>query len=77
MPLILGKEMNLSAINIMFLHSRDGFAVGLSSLLAVPAAAALTEILIDGLLFKPRQLDHEAIEAEAQRIIANQTKIKS
>jgi len=68
-PFVLGKEMRLHPVNILFFTLAMGTLFGiLGAILAVPAAA-LVQILIDEFYLKPRHLDHAAINREATALV--------
>lgn len=70
-PFILGKEMDLNPVSILFFTLAMASLFGLAgAILAVPAAA-LTKILIAEFYLRPRHLDFAAIEAQAQQIVAS------
>jgi putative permease len=64
-PVVLGKEMRLHPVNILFFTLAMGTLFGiLGAILAVPAAA-LVQIVIDEFYLKPRQLDYVEVERDA------------
>lgn len=68
-PVVLGKEMRLHPVNILFFTLAMGTLFGiLGAILAVPAAA-LVQILIDEFYLGPRKLDLIAIEREAAGLL--------
>lgn len=68
-PFILGKEMNLNPVSILFFTLAMGSLFGLAgAILAVPAAA-VWKIVIDEFYLAPRKRDHAKIKAEAKKII--------
>lgn len=73
-PFVLGKEMRLHPVNILFFTLAMGTLFGiLGAILAVPAAA-LVQILIDEFYLKPRHLDHAAIDREAAALVHSRSK---
>ncbi len=71
-PFILGKEMHLNPVSILFFTLAMGSLFGLAgAILAVPAAA-LAKILISEFYLSPRQIDRSAIEKQAQQIVSNE-----
>jgi putative permease len=68
-PIVLGKEMRLHPVNILFFTLAMGTLFGiLGAILAVPAAA-LVQILVDEFYLKPRQLNHLELEREAAILV--------
>jgi putative permease len=68
-PLVLGKEMRLHPVNILFFTLAMGTLFGiLGAILAVPAAA-LVQILIDEFYLRPRHIDDAAIHREATGLV--------
>jgi len=71
-PFVLGKEMRLHPVNILFFTLAMATSFGiLGAILAVPAAA-LVQIMIDELYIKPRQLDKTAIQREAAALVRHE-----
>jgi predicted PurR-regulated permease PerM len=68
-PVVLGKEMRLHPVNILFFTLAMASLFGiLGAILAVPAAALL-QILIDEFYLRPRKLDLIEINREATAIL--------
>jgi predicted PurR-regulated permease PerM len=68
-PFVLGKEMRLHPVNILFFTLAMATLFGvLGAILAVPAAA-LVQILVDEFYLKPRHLNHVVIEREADALV--------
>jgi putative permease len=68
-PVVLGKEMRLHPVNILFFTLAMGSLFGiLGAILAVPAAA-IVQIVIDELYFKPRHLNFAEIDREAAALV--------
>ena len=68
-PVVLGKEMRLHPVNILFFTLAMATLFGLpGAILAVPAAA-LVEIVIDEFYLKPRHIDHAEIDREATILV--------
>jgi predicted PurR-regulated permease PerM len=68
-PVVLGKEMRLHPVNILFFTLAMGSLFGiLGAILAVPAAA-LVQIVIDEFYFKPRHLNLTEINREAAALV--------
>jgi len=73
-PVVLGKEMRLHPVNILFFTLAMGSLFGiLGAILAVPAAA-LAQIVIDEFYFKPRHLNFAEIDREATALIEGKSK---
>lgn len=71
-PFVLGKEMRLHPVNILFFTLAMATSFGIvGAILAVPAAA-LVQIVIDEFYFKPRQLEHAAIERDAAALVRHE-----
>jgi predicted PurR-regulated permease PerM len=71
-PFVLGKEMRLHPVNILFFTIAMATAFGiLGAILAVPAAA-LVQIVIDEFYIKPRKLDHSVIDREAAALVRHE-----
>jgi putative permease len=68
-PVVLGKEMRLHPVNILFFTLAMAGLFGiLGAILAVPAAA-LVQILIDEFYLRPRKLDYSKIDREAAALL--------
>ncbi|PYL09808.1 MAG: hypothetical protein DME34_01720 [Verrucomicrobia bacterium] len=68
-PVVLGKEMRLHPVNILFFTLAMASLFGvLGAILAVPAAA-LVQIVIDEFYLKPRHVDHAEMEREASILV--------
>jgi putative permease len=68
-PVVLGREMRLHPVNILFFTLAMGSLFGiLGAILAVPASA-LIKILIDEFYLRPRQLNHAEIDREAAALL--------
>ncbi len=68
-PVVLGKEMRLHPVNILFFTIAMAALFGiLGAILAVPAAA-LAQIVIDEFYFKPRHLNFAEIDREAAALV--------
>jgi predicted PurR-regulated permease PerM len=71
-PFVLGREMRLHPVNILFFTIAMATSFGiLGAILAVPAAA-LVQIVIDEFYIKPRRLDHQAIHREAAALVKHE-----
>jgi putative permease len=68
-PFVLGKEMQLNPVSILFFTLATASMFGLAgAVLAVPAAA-LFQILIDEFYLGPRKLDRAEIDREAAALL--------
>jgi predicted PurR-regulated permease PerM len=68
-PFIMGKQMKLHPVGIIFFALVMGSLFGIvGAVLAVPTAAA-TKILVDEFYLRPRRLAIAAIEAEAETVV--------
>lgn len=68
-PIVLGKEMRLHPVNILFFTLAMASLFGvLGAILAVPAAA-LVQIVVDEFYLKPRHVDHAEMEREATILV--------
>ena len=73
-PVVLGKEMRLHPVNILFFTIAMASLFGLlGAILAVPAAA-LVQIVIDEFYLRPRHLDYGEIEREAAAIVRGKSR---
>ncbi len=71
-PYILGKEMRLNPVLILFFTIAMGWLFGLpGAILALPAAA-LTKIAVEEFYLRPRRVDYAPLEREANRIVRNE-----
>jgi putative permease len=74
-PLVLGKEMRLHPVNILFFTLAMGTLFGiLGAILAVPAAA-LVQIVIDEFYLRPRQLNYAEIDREARMLVEGRNRL--
>jgi predicted PurR-regulated permease PerM len=68
-PVVLGKEMRLHPVGILFFTLAMATLFGiLGAILAVPAAA-LFQILVDEFYLRPRNLNYAALEREAEALV--------
>ena len=68
-PGVLGKEMRLHPVNILFFTLATATLFGvLGVFLAVPAAA-LVQIVIDEFYLQPRKVDYAALDKEAAALV--------
>jgi len=76
-PVVLGKEMRLHPVNILFFTLAMATLFGLlGAILAVPAAA-LIQIVLDEFYLRPRHLDHAEIEREAAILVEGKRRVSS
>jgi putative permease len=69
-PVVLGKEMRLHPVNILFFTLAMASLFGLAgAILAVPAAA-LVQIVIDEFYLRPRNLNYAGLEQEAEELVS-------
>lgn len=72
-PYILGKEMRLNPVLILFFTIAMGWLFGLpGAILALPAAA-LSKIAIEEFYLRPRRVDYAPLERDADRIVRNES----
>jgi putative permease len=71
-PVVLGREMRLHPVNILFFTLAMGSLFGiLGAILALPAAA-LVQILIDEFYLRPRKINQAEINREAASLLRGQ-----
>src|SRR5438094_1779652 len=68
-PGVLGKEMRLHPVNILFFTLATGTMFGLLGVVLAVPAAALFRIAIDEFYLRPRKPDYAAIDREAAAVI--------
>ena len=69
-PVVLGKEMRLHPVNILFFTLAMASLFGLlGAILAVPAAA-LVQILVDEFYLRPRALNYAQLDREAAALVS-------
>jgi len=76
-PFILGKEMRLNPVSILFFTLAMGWMFGLAGAILALPAAALTQIVIEEFYLRPRQIDYAALEREAERIVRTESAHKN
>lgn len=70
-PYILGREMRLNPVLILFFTIAMGWLFGLpGAILALPAAA-LTKIAVEEFYLRPRRVDYAPLERDAAQIVRN------
>jgi predicted PurR-regulated permease PerM len=68
-PGVLGKEMRLHPVNILFFTLATAELFGLLGIFLAVPAAALVQIVIDEFYLQPRKLDYVALDSEAAAIV--------
>jgi predicted PurR-regulated permease PerM len=68
-PGVLGKEMRLHPVNILFFTLATGTMFGLLGVVLAVPAAALVQIAIDEFYLRPRNPDYAAIDREAAALV--------
>src|SRR5437016_7232793 len=68
-PGVLGKEMRLHPVNILFFTLATGTMFGLLGVVLAVPAAALFQIATDEFYLRPRKPDYAAIDREAAAVI--------
>ena len=68
-PGVLGKEMRLHPVNILFFTLATGTMFGLLGVVLAVPAAALFQIAIDEFYLRPRKPDYAAIDREAATLV--------
>ena len=72
-PYILGREMRLNPVMILFFTVAMGWLFGLAGAILALPAAALTKIAIEEFYLRPRRIDYAPLEREASRIVRSET----
>jgi putative permease len=68
-PGVLGKEMRLHPVNILFFTLATATMFGLLGVFLAVPAAALVQIMIDEFYLRPRKPDYAAIDREAAALV--------
>ena len=68
-PGVLGKEMRLHPVNILFFTLATAELFGLLGVFLAVPAAALVQIVIDEFYLQPRKLDYAALDSEAAALV--------
>src|SRR5713101_9037064 len=68
-PGVLGKEMQLHPVNILFFTLATAAVVGLLGVFLAVPAAALVHIVIDEFYLRPRQPDYAALDREVAALV--------
>lgn len=71
-PFILGKEMRLNPVMILFFTVAMGWLFGLAGAILALPAAALTKIVVEEFYLRPRHVDYAPLESEADRIVRSE-----
>ena len=72
-PYILGKEMRLNPVLILFFTVAMGWLFGLAGAILALPAAALTKIVIEEFYLRPRKVDYAPLEREADQIVRTES----
>jgi predicted PurR-regulated permease PerM len=72
-PGVLGKEMQLHPVNILFFTLATATLFGLLGVFLAVPAAALVQIVIDEFYLQPRKVDHSALDREAAALVEGKT----
>jgi len=72
-PFILGKQMRLNPVLILFFTVAMGWLFGLAGAILALPAAALTKIVIEEFYLRPRGVDYAPLEREADRIVRSES----
>jgi len=68
-PGVLGKEMRLHPVNILFFTLATAELFGLLGVFLAVPAAALVQIVIDEFYLEPRKLDRATLDREAAALV--------
>ena len=68
-PGVLGKEMRLHLVNILFFTLATATMFGLLGVFLAVPAAALVQIVIDEFYLRPRNPDYAALDREAAALV--------
>jgi predicted PurR-regulated permease PerM len=68
-PFVMGKEMKLHPVTILFFTLAMGTLFGLAGAILALPAAALTQIVLDEFYLRPGRPDPDAINVQAERLI--------
>src|SRR5213082_2098454 len=72
-PGVLGKEMRLHPVNILFFTLATATLFGLLGVFLAVPAAALVQIVIDEFYLQPRKPDYAALDKEAAALVEGKT----
>jgi predicted PurR-regulated permease PerM len=73
-PSVLGKEMRLHPVNILFFTLATATMFGLLGVFLAVPAAALVQIVIDEFYLQPRKPDYHALDREAAALVEGKTR---
>ena len=68
-PFVMGKEMKLHPVTILFFTLAMGTLFGLAAATLALPAAALMQIVLDEFYLRPGRPDPDAINVQAERLI--------
>jgi len=68
-PFVMGKQMNLHPVTILFFTLAMGSLFGLAGAILVVPAAALVKVLISEFYLRPQRIDEVEIVQQSRRII--------
>jgi putative permease len=72
-PGVLGKEMQLHPVNILFFTLATATLFGLLGVFLAVPAAALVQIVIDEFYLQPRNVNYAALDREAAALVEGKT----
>jgi len=72
-PYILGREMRLNPVMILFFTVSMGWLFGLAGAILALPAAALTKIAIEEFYLRPRHVDYAPLQRDADAIVRSET----
>jgi putative permease len=75
-PFVMGKQMNLHPVTILFFTLAMGSLFGLAGAILVVPAAALVKILISEFYLRPQRLNEAELAEASRQIIAGQANPK-
>jgi predicted PurR-regulated permease PerM len=75
-PFVMGKQMNLHPVTILFFTLALGSLLGLAGAILVIPATALIKIVIREFYLRPRNLDETAIQTESAEIVSGTAKLE-
>jgi putative permease len=75
-PFVMGKQMNLHPVTILFFTLALGSLLGLAGAILVIPATALIKILIREFYLRPRHLNEALIQSESARIVDGTAQIE-
>jgi putative permease len=68
-PFVMGKQMNLHPVTILFFTLAMGSLFGLAGAILVVPTAALIKVVIGEFYLRPQEIDEEELARESQQII--------